>query len=189
MRIGVGALSMALACAAAAHAGGGADARIAKARAAIKGLGDGLKGQLMAAIEAGGPASAIGVCKTMAPELAREASAAHGVTVRRTALELRNPENAPDAFERRVLEEFLAKAAAGADVAALDHAESETGAAGRPVLRYMKAIPMAGEPCGLCHGAAVDPALAAEIGRLYPADRATGFKPGEVRGAFSVVVE
>jgi len=49
----------------------------------------------------------------------------------------------------------------------------------------MKAIPMRAEPCLLCHGAP-EPALKAEIDRLYPQDQATGFRPGELRGAFTV---
>ena len=51
--------------------------------------------------------------------------------------------------------------------------------------RYMKAIPMGAVPCLTCHGAP-EPALNAEILRLYPQDRATGFAPGDLRGAFTV---
>lgn len=162
-----------------------ADAELAAARAAAKDLGDTLKGQLVAAIKSGGPQSAVGVCRTIAPAIAEEASEAHGIDVGRTALKVRNPANAPDAFERRVLEDFASRIASGADPAALEHAEvvSENG---ETLLRYMKAIPMAAEPCLACHGSDIDPDLKAEIARLYPDDQATGFKPGELRGAFTV---
>ena len=50
----------------------------------------------------------------------------------------------------------------------------------------MKAIPTAAEPCLTCHGSSLQPELKAEILRLYPNDQATGFKPGELRGAFTV---
>ena len=54
--------------------------------------------------------------------------------------------------------------------------------------RCTKAIPTAAEPCLMCHGSGLDPALKAEIDRLYPDDQATGFKAGELRGAFTVTI-
>lgn len=160
-------------------------AQLAKARASIKGLGENLKHQLMAAIKEGGPIAAVSVCRTIAPAIAEQQSHAHGVKVGRTALKVRNPGNAPDAFERRVLEDFVRQIAEGADATKLEHAEIVSDGGGR-VLRYMKAIPMAAQPCATCHGAELSPELKAEIARLYPDDQATGFKPGELRGAFSV---
>jgi hypothetical protein len=125
------------------------------------------------------------VCQTIAPGLAEEAGEARGLKVGRTGLRVRNPANAPDDWERRVLEDFAAKIEAGTDVAKLEHAETVIDAVGVATFRYMKAIPMAAEPCLTCHGAP-EPALKAEILRLYPQDQATGFKPGELRGAFTV---
>jgi hypothetical protein len=139
----------------------------------------------MAALKAGGPMAAIGVCKTIAPSLAEQAGATRGLKVGRTALRLRNPANAPDAWERGVLEDFAAKIKAGTDPDKLEHAEVLTDATGAATFRYMKAIPMRAEPCLVCHGAP-EPALKAEITRLYPQDEATGFKPGDLRGAFTV---
>jgi hypothetical protein len=155
------------------------------ARAATKDLGTSLKTELVNAIASGGAVSAMGVCKVAAPALAEEAGAKHGLTIRRTALRVRNPANAPDDWERAVLTEFLAKIKAGADATKLEHAETLVDATGAAEFRYMKAIPMAAEPCLTCHGAP-EPALKAEILRLYPQDQATGFKAGGLRGAFSV---
>ena len=126
-------------------------ARLASAHAAVKGLGETLKAQLVAAIKAGGPIAAVGVCRTIAPAIAEEKSRAHGLKVGRTALKVRNRDNAPDEFERRVLEEFVRKIDAGADPATLEHAETVTQGDER-VFRYMKAIPTAAEPCLTCHG-------------------------------------
>lgn len=171
-----------------AHAGDApspSDADLAVARAAAKELGETLKAQLVAAIEAGGPQSAIGVCRSVAPALADETSRSHGVAVGRTALKVRNPANAPDDFERRVLEDFVRKIEDGADPAALEHAEVVVENGGT-TFRYMKAIPTAAEPCLACHGSDVESGLKAEILRLYPEDQATGFKAGELRGAFTV---
>jgi hypothetical protein len=169
------------------HALSGApdEEQLAKARAAVKGLSENLKSALMTEIKAGGPVSAIAVCKTISPALAEQSSQEHGFEIGRTALRVRNPANAPDQWERKVLENFAAKITAGADPATLEHMETVSDG-DETVFRYMKAIPTAAEPCLTCHGSNLDPALKAEIGRLYPDDRATGFKAGELRGAFTV---
>lgn len=160
-------------------------AQVAQARKAAKELGQGLKAQLMAAIEADGPISALAVCRTIAPELGAQLSQQSGLSVGRTALRVRNPANSPDDWERGVLADFAAKIAAGTDPQTLEHAETVTDPTGAETFRYMKAIPMGTKPCLTCHGVP-EPALKAEITRLYPQDQATGFKPGELRGAFTV---
>lgn len=159
--------------------------KVAAARAAVKDLGEGLKAKLVAQIKAGGVASAIPVCQTIAPAIAAEASAKHHLTVGRTALKVRNPNNAPDAFEKRILEDFAAKMAAGANPATLDHGETVTEN-GKTVFRYMKAIPTAAMPCLACHGSDLKDDVKAELSKLYPEDQATGFKEGDLRGAFTV---
>lgn len=163
------------------------DPAVAKARAAIKGLGGALKDKLVAAMKEGGPMKAIEVCNTAALPITEEQGKAAGVRIGRTALKVRNEKNAPDAFEKKVLEMFVEKLKAGADVAKLDYAETVTEN-GVATVRYMKPIPMLEKPCATCHGGAIDPALKAEIDKLYPKDQATGFSPGELRGAFTVSV-
>ncbi len=162
--------------------------RVAAARTAIKDMGEALKTALVTQIKAGGVASAIPVCQTIAPALAAEASNKHKMTVRRTALKVRNQSNKPDAFEARVLAEFAEKITAGADPATLDHGETVTDN-GKTTFRYMKAIPTAAEPCLACHGSDLKDDVKAELSKLYPEDQATGFKAGDLRGAFSVVIE
>lgn len=162
------------------------DALVAKARTAIKGLGGNLKAELMGAMKKGGPVAAIDVCKTVAPSIAASQSQAHGLKISRTALKLRNPANKPDEFERRVMEDFVSKIDAGADPKTLDHAETVMQADGTKVFRYMKAIPTAEKPCLACHGESIAPEVKAEIDKRYPEDQATGFKAGQLRGAFTV---
>ena len=128
--------------------------------------------------------NAIEVCNEVAPEIARKQSEATGFEVGRTSLKWRNPANAPDAWEREVLEGLEQAKAAGADVRTLEHYEvvSEDG---RQVFRYMKAIPT-GEVCLNCHGQKLDPAVAAKLDELYPEDMARGFALGDIRGAFTL---
>lgn len=50
----------------------------------------------------------------------------------------------------------------------------------------MRAIPMKEQPCAACHGTSIAPEVKDKLAELYPTDKATGFKPGELRGAILV---
>lgn len=63
--------------------------------------------------------------------------------------------------------------------------ETATRESGQWRYRYMKAIPL-GELCANCQGTDIAPDLAAAIRAKYPQDQATGFKVGELRGAFTL---
>jgi hypothetical protein len=56
---------------------------------------------------------------------------------------------------------------------------------GKRVFRYMKPI-MVQDFCTTCHGGDLSPAVEAKIADKYPEDRAVGYRPGELRGAFSM---
>ena len=155
-----------------------------ESRGLVKAFAGELQGALRGAIDEGGPVHAIGVCKAEAPEIAGAVPPSSAWTLGRTSHKLRNPDNRPDAWETAVLEDFLARAEAGEALAGMERVERvETGEG--QLLRYMKAIPV-GEVCLTCHGGKLDPGLAAEIARLYPRDRATGFAAGQLRGAFTI---
>jgi hypothetical protein len=158
--------------------------RLAASRDAAKEFMETLKGELQAAMKAGGPTNAIEVCNTKAPAIAQEISKAKGFRIARTSLKTRNPDNAPDAWERKVLEDFEARKRAGEDPMKIEHHEVVT-ANGKQTFRYMKAIPTA-ELCLNCHGAKLDPKVSATLNRLYPKDQATGFNVGDLRGAFTI---
>ncbi len=155
------------------------------ARQIVKRFAGELKGELKKAVGEEGFEHAIGVCKDAAPRIAATLSAETGWRVGRTALRLRNPANAPDSVESAVLNEFLERAAAGEPLAKMETALEQIGAEARKDFRYMKAIPT-GELCLTCHGSDIDPKLAARIRAAYPKDQATGFKLGELRGAFTL---
>jgi hypothetical protein len=156
----------------------------AEARAAIGKFAEKLKGELMGAMKVDGPVKAIDVCNVSAPAIATDASA-NGWTVGRTSLKVRNPKNAPDAWEEAALKEFEAAKAKGADPKTLEKSEVvETN--GVRTFRFMKAIPAAAEPCLACHGEAIKEPVKAKLAELYPADKATGYKEGDIRGAFTL---
>lgn len=157
-------------------------AQLQEYKATMKAFGKTLKGELQAAMKQGGPMAAVQVCNQRAPEIAAEMSRKSGYTLRRTSLKPRA--TPPTDWERAVLEEFEARRASGTPVAEIAwHEVKEID--GEKRLRFMKAIPTEGV-CLTCHGQHVDPALKAEIERLYPNDQATGFSQGEIRGAFSI---
>jgi hypothetical protein len=154
-------------------------------RDAIKALAAELKGTLQTAMKAEGPVKATAVCSVQAPKLAQKVSAEKGMEVARTSLKVRNELNAPDAWELAVLEQFEQRKAQGEPVKAMEYSEV-TQHNGNEVFRYMKAIP-ADDVCLICHGEKIAEPLAAKLNQLYPNDQATGFKKGDIRGAFTVV--
>lgn len=156
-----------------------------EAKAVIQQLASTLMQELKAAKQEGGAIAAIKVCNTKAMPLTDQVAQANGWEVGRTSLKLRNPQNAPDAWESSVLEEFQQQAEQGADIAAMMHAEVVENAQGEKVFRVMKAIPV-GEQCLACHGSNIKPELAEQLDALYPEDQARGFKAGDLRGAFTL---
>jgi hypothetical protein len=159
----------------------------AEARDAALTLQKTLAGKLLGEIEAGGPASAIGVCKTLAPAAAGDLSVARGWKVSRVSLRVRNPVlGTADAWEQRALQSFDERIARGEKPDALEHSEIVTEPAGR-YFRYMKALPV--QPlCLNCHGAPekVPAAVKERLAKEYPTDRATGYDVGQVRGAITI---
>ena len=154
------------------------------AREATAAFAGSLKAELMSAMQSGGPLEAIEVCNTRAPQIAQAVSLEKGLKVSRVSLKNRNPGNAPNEWQRSVLEEFDARKQAGEDPASISWQEVAELDGGREY-RFMKAIPTGGL-CLQCHGEVLDPAVAGKIAELYPDDKATGFKTGDLRGAFVV---
>lgn len=159
------------------------DAAEARAREAADLLFTRLSGELSAAMQAGGPPGAVGVCRDRAPAIAQDVARETGVRIGRTSLRVRNPANAPDAWEREVLEAFEARRAGGEAWSAME-ARQVNGAE----LRWMRPIPT-GALCVSCHGGAeVSPATEAALAAAYPRDAARGYAMGDLRGAFTARV-
>lgn len=152
-----------------------------RGEAASEALMKSLGGQLKAALQSGGPVQAIIVCQQAALPLTTAAGEPFdGVTVRRTTLKPRNPANAPDDTDRRVLE-----AMARAEGAPEPVIEWENDAA-----RFYRPLMMQ-EVCLNCHGdpASFSPELTQALAERYPNDLATGYALGDFRGVIRVDVE
>lgn len=151
-----------------------------RSRALALEFGERLQSELKAALAEGGPVTAINVCRDRAPQIGSELSRMSGARVARTSARYRNPVNAPDSWEADVLASFERRVAAGeAGLLEASQAPDEGG------FRYMSAIRT--QPvCLACHGSSLAPDTAAALAAAYPHDQATGYAPGEVRGAFSI---
>lgn len=164
-----------------------ADAWQEDARKAAAEVPPRLAAKLLAAIDQGGPAGAIEVCRVEAPRIAAAASEHTGWAIRRVSLKPRNPKAVPDAWELATLQDFDRRAAAGESPASLERADVVTVEGGGKMLRYMRALPTQAL-CLQCHGPVADlsPGVTAQLKALYPADQAVGYRVGEIRGAITL---
>ncbi len=134
-----------------------------------------LKSNLLASIKADGPHGAVGVCSVIAPKIATELSEKHGVTIGRTSFKLRNQTNTPPAWMKSIVDTKQAESA------------YFINADGTLAVTYPINI---APPCMLCHGDKniISANVRSSIAENYPADQATGFALGDLRGWFWVEV-
>lgn len=143
-----------------------------------------LKTTLQSAIKEGGLKNAISVCSEKAPGIADKYTQ-NGWHIKRTSLRVRNSDNTPTNDERDILLQFQVKKDEGIPISDLEFYEAvntEKGARHRMI----KAIP-AQALCLACHGENISEELKSELSTRYPNDQATGFKEGDIRGAFSLI--
>jgi len=124
------------------------------------------------------PATAIAVCRTEAPAIAKAVAPA-GVTVGRATRKPRNPANLATGWQAVALDHFEERAARGAGL------EGASRSTTLPDGRIGYAEPLMVQPlCLTCHGRANDlaPAIRDALAVRYPADQATGYAVGDLRG-------
>lgn len=156
------------------------------ARAAIAEMFETMERVRAEGMTAGGPARALEVCKTVIPAIAAARRAAmDAIDVSRTSLHVLNPANAPDAWERRVLDAFAARAIRGEDLKSMEHGEAIEIEGGARMFRFMKAF-TADSNCLVCHGDATALEIADQRRKLFPQGQVAPWSPGGLAGAFSV---
>ncbi len=161
--------------------------QLQEARTVVKTFAKNLQAALKPAMKTGGPLNAIEICHHQASAITQATAKQSAWQIGRTSLKTRSSANNPDRWELKVLLAFEQRLMAGEDVQQLDHFELvKDKDKGKPaMLRYMKAIPT-GDLCLKCHGSQIDGKVLKKLQQLYPQDRATGFKAGEIRGAFTL---
>jgi len=156
------------------------DTQLQISRELTQQFGAELRATLLGAMESGGPIEAMNVCRDAAPGIAARLSRQSGARVGRTSARYRNPLNAPEPWQRVVLTELF-------EPAVQDTANRiEYFAEGGADVRYMQVIRL-GPLCATCHGAELSEPVQTFLDKNYPHDLARGYKPGDMRGAFSVV--
>ena len=153
-----------------------ADSARKRARAAFTELSEELQQRLQAAMQQGGPARAVQVCRKEAPAIAARVSKKHGFAVGRSSHRLRNPKN----LQLGAIADYLSRyAESPAEKVPVEAVPEGKG--------WLVMAPIPTRPlCLTCHG---DPTtfsadLRQELARGYPKGRATGFPVGQLRGAF-----
>jgi len=157
---------------------------IKESKLAIRRFSSVLKHTLKREMNKGSVQNAIAACHSGTESINRQLSAQYGWNIGRTSLQIRNPINTPDAWEKKVLLDFEKRKSNGATIKQLEYSEI-TKKDNQPVFRYMKAIPTATH-CLKCHGEKISSSVKDKLKQLYPQDQATGFKEGDIRGAFTI---
>lgn len=133
-----------------------------------------------------GPESAMSICKNVSPVIAKNLAEEAGMEVRRVSHKPRNVATAtPDAWEARVLEDFIQRAAKGEELGNIEFAEVVDEPQGKSY-RYMKAM-WTRAVCLDCHGSAerMREGVKAKLRMDYPQDKSIDFNVGDVVGGLS----
>ncbi|MEL6344677.1 MAG: DUF3365 domain-containing protein [Myxococcota bacterium] len=150
------------------------------AQGAARKLGTSLKGRLSSAMQSDGPKGAVTACADEAQGMTALATAGSRARAGRAALKLRNPANAnaPE-WVKQWLDEQGHRSAEGVRGISETHRDGDA-----MVARVLKPIPVEGV-CLTCHGdpAAIPEEVKAALAERYPADQATGYALGDLRGA------
>lgn len=118
-----------------------------------------------------------------APDWGREISNRFELDFSRTALGVRNPASAPDAWESQQLATFNFFMDSGLDPDTFENAEivqegEET------VFRWIRPVRMF-DTCLVCHGEELDPRIKLLLAQEYPLDEASGYAEGQIGGAYT----
>lgn len=145
-----------------------------RAGKAMQALQATLLARLRRELDAGGPLAAVAVCRDEAQALTQQVAREQGFAVGRTSHKVRNPLNAPRPWARPLVEASGGTKADAAEARVVDLG----GRVG--VLRPIGTVEM----CLSCHGVqdTVQRAIGPLLREAYPADRAVGFAPGDLRG-------
>lgn len=137
---------------------------------------------LLEAIAQKGFDGAVSFCHAHALSITDSVSKAHSTGIRRLATRFRNPMNAPGDFDAEVLGAMAENHAQGIKPGSVLRMTDTAALVYVPIFLGMPV-------CLGCHG---DPekdiaaSTLAVISEKYPGDRATGFKSGDLRGAWQI---
>ena len=147
----------------------------------LKTLGSNMKKNM----KAGGPMQALDFCSKEAYTLTEKVNKElpKGVSVKRISMKERNPANQPQKDEAIVLEALAKLKSANVVLPKqiVEKVDANTYKVYKPLVINKKV-------CLKCHGDIQNKKLKAEIEKRYPADKATHYKMGDLRGAIVTTI-
>ena len=146
-----------------------------------------LSGNLKTAMKAGGVANAVGYCNAAALPLTDSLSTKYGAVVKRTSLKLRNPVNAPDSMEQKMLKIYLQMSRMRKPVMVPKILEKN-----KEEIQFFAPIIINNETCLKCHGVIGDTMKEEDyaiIKNNYPKDEAIDYRMGKFRGMWSITIK
>jgi len=137
-----------------------------------------LSSELKKAMAAGGVPQAVQYCNGAALPLTDSLAQIHNVAIKRTSDKWRNPKNKPTTEELKVINKYKGQLAVGEDAKAMIQSIDDRLVFFAPI--KTQAL------CINCHGPKENMPAYSSIQELYPNDLATGYKPGDLRGIWSI---
>ena len=141
-----------------------------------------LGSNLMKHMKEGGPAQAIPFCNVKASPLTLEVAKKYDVNIKRTSHKIRNENSLPDETEKAILKKYLASMSNGEKLKPTIQKDE----AGK--VHFYAPIKLE-KKCLACHGTIgkeVTQKTDSILKSLYPNDKATGFKVGDLRGIVNI---
>ena len=155
--------------------------------AAVTKLMGEFKKNLGKAIQERGLAGAVSFCAHRAEKIAQAVNGKlSGIKVTRVSEKYRNPMHKPDKIDSKALRYFEEKLQKGQLPPYYITAIREKGKIYYIYYKPITVVPF----CLNCHGnpKKMDPEILKVIKEKYPNDRALNYKPGDLRGAFKVII-
>ena len=141
-----------------------------------------LSEKLTEQMKIGGPAQAIPFCNIEAMPITQQMSEKYNVTVKRTSDKVRNQENKPTERELEIIDSFNKLISSKQEIKPIVEIDSDNN-------KHFYAPIIAKANCLVCHGKVgelVTVKTDSIIKSLYPKDKATGYKEGDLRGVWSI---
>lgn len=147
-------------------------------KATVKKLGS----NLMENMKKGGPQQAIPFCNAKANPLTKEMADKYNVSIKRTSHKIRNENNNPNEIEENIIKQYLESITKGEKLKPIIEKDKN----GK--VHFYAPIKLEGK-CLACHGVIgkqISSKTDSILKVLYPNDKATGFKIGDLRGIVNI---
>lgn len=140
-----------------------------------------LSSNLQKAMKEGGVSNAVQYCNIAASPLVDSLEQIHNVSIKRTSLKVRNPNNEPTEQERQQLQIYQQQFDTGKELKPVVHKATNQTVFHAPI----HVMPL----CQKCHGKVGEQLKEKDyelIKNLYPSDSAINYKSGDLRGMWSI---